>query len=352
MSIACLTLLIALTQKTEVTWTVTNLNPDGATSSSVLGASGKYLVGKADFSRNSGGAILWSVSPTLTWKDLTPPGAAAAVLNACHGENQFGTVIARGQREPHVGLWSGSADSFVDLHPESATLSDAAGMDGKTQVGMAKISGSFHASLWKGSAKSWVDLHPKSGAYVGSIANGVCEEIQVGTSDLRGRDKSTPHAGLWKGTAESWVDLNPRGAKESFGQGAGKNIQAGTAYYGTGGGRATIWRGTAASAVNLHPIAKELGGFSDCYGAWGNYQVGHVYFSEAFGKPTRKHASLWAGSAESWVDLSRFLPSVYRDSEAYAMSSDGKHVYVSGYAYRMATGRWEAVLWTQNIAGQ
>jgi hypothetical protein len=59
-------------------------------------------------------------------------------------------------------LWTGSADSVVDLHPSGFTQSFAYGVSGGQQVGYgggAATGFRDHALLWTGSADSVVDLH-------------------------------------------------------------------------------------------------------------------------------------------------------------------------------------------------
>ena len=62
-------------------------------------------------------------------------------------------------------------------------------------------------------------------------------------------------------------------------------------------------------------------------------------------------ASLWSGTAASWVDLSMFLPAEFSSSQATGISSDGVNVYVTGYGLNWITGRTEALLWTRAIPG-
>ena len=79
----------------------------------------------------------------------------------------------------HASLWTGSATSWVDLHPFLATSSHINATDGLQQVGCATVEGSWRASLWSfGFAESWVDLTP-AGAW-GSYATGVDLGQQVG----------------------------------------------------------------------------------------------------------------------------------------------------------------------------
>jgi hypothetical protein len=61
-------------------------------------------------------------------------------------------------------------------------------------------------------------------------------------------------------------------------------------------------------------------------------------------------ASLWNGTAESWVDLSAFLPAGYSQSYAHDIWSDGAFIYVAGEGRVGNLRRWEALLWTSPVA--
>ena len=60
-------------------------------------------------------------------------------------------------------------------------------------------------------------------------------------------------------------------------------------------------------------------------------------------------ASLWSGTAASWVDLHAFLPAGFSESYARGISSDGVNTYISGYGYNTLTSRNEALLWTRPL---
>ncbi|MFO0491049.1 MAG: MYXO-CTERM sorting domain-containing protein, partial [bacterium] len=62
-----------------------------------------------------------------------------------------------------------------------------------------------------------------------------------------------------------------------------------------------------------------------------------------------ERASLWIGTAGSWVDLHAFLPTGFLLSQATGISSDADYTYVTGYGYNALTNRIEALLWTQPI---
>ena len=210
-------------------------------------------------------------------------------------------------------------------------------VSGASQAGAAATqTGGYHASLWTGTAASWVDLHPAGATYSG--AYGVSTGNQVGYAVMGGSFR----ASLWSGTAAWWVDLNPAGSAMAEAYGIAGPDQVGWALVG-GVGRASLWSGTAASWVDLHPAGME---FSQLYAAFGPYQVGYV----DVGGPSRVVAAgVWAGTAASWVDLHALLPTEFAYSEATCISSDGTNYYVGGYGYNTQTGRREALLWTQPV---
>ena len=51
----------------------------------------------------------------ITWIDLNPQGAESSEIVAMSGGRQVGFAVLDGVK--HAGIWSGSADSFVDLQP-------------------------------------------------------------------------------------------------------------------------------------------------------------------------------------------------------------------------------------------
>ena len=85
--------------------------------------------------------------------------------------------------------------------------------------------------------------------------------------------------------------------------------QVGIAQFGANE-HASLWAGTAGSWVDLNPA-----GATDSYAnaVSGNQQVGYAAFGGT------NHAGLWTGTAGSWVDLN---PSGSSASEAYAISSN------------------------------
>ena len=66
------------------------------------------------------------------------------------------------------GLWTGTAVSFIDLHPPGATDSRLYAMTSTQQAGVATIRGLEHAGIWAGTAASFVDLHSALSAHYSS----------------------------------------------------------------------------------------------------------------------------------------------------------------------------------------
>jgi hypothetical protein len=111
------------------------------------------------------------------------------------------------------------------------------------------------------------------------------------------------------------VNLNPAGTLGSWGYGVGSGQQVGFAMVGptVGHFRASLWSGSAASWVNLHPSGM---GYSIANGAADGQQVGE-YFPAGFPR-----AALWSGTAASWVDLH---PAGANTSRAFGVG-DGQQV--------------------------
>ena len=103
------------------------------------------------------------------------------------------------------------------------------------------------------------------------------------------------------------INLHPAdvgGDSWAFGVSGGQQVGV----VGAGGGsRASLWSGTAASWVDLSPAGFD---HSDALGVGGGQQVGSAAVN------LHAHAGLWSGTAASWVDLS---PSGSPDSVAHGV---------------------------------
>ncbi|MCC6970783.1 MAG: hypothetical protein IT434_11250, partial [Phycisphaerales bacterium] len=107
-----------------------------------------------------------------------------------------------------------------DLNPAGATASEAHAASSSQQAGYAVVGGQWHAGLWSGTADSWVDLNPAGATY--SFATAASGSQQAGYAFFVGDMGGYDHAGLWSGTADSWIDLHallPAGFLDSHAQG-------------------------------------------------------------------------------------------------------------------------------------
>ena len=106
--------------------------------------------------------------------------------SATDGTNQVGMGSGSGTGgNDHALVWSGTANSAVDLHPtllSGFTNSWAVGTGAGQQVGYAYGPGTFnHAMLWTGTAVSAVDLTPTNlTGYTSTIAEATYGSQQVG----------------------------------------------------------------------------------------------------------------------------------------------------------------------------
>ena len=320
---------VAFAAAAQAQWTVTNLHPEGASESRLNSTSGGQQLGWVGVA-GAEHAGLWS-GTAASWVDLHPAGATRSVglFNSADGQQTGWAYIVDKYR---AGLWSGTAGSWVDLSPPGSGESSAYGADGGHQVGWVALD-HYRASLWSGTAASWVDLNPVGSTY--SFALSMNHGQQVGVVVVGGEE----HASLWNSTAASWIDLNPAGSDYSHANVIGDGKQGGFAYI-DGVYHACLWSGTAASWFDLNPAGSVE---SYVYAMSGGQQVGVTLVGGAY------HACLWSGTPASWVDLHAFLPREFTTSYAQGISSDGVLQYVAGYGFNSLTNRNEALLWTRSL---
>ena len=154
----------------------------------------------------------------------------------------------------HALLWTSAG--VVDLNPSGFAGSVGLGTDGRQQVGygartpptgLGAACCSNHALLWSGTAESVVDLHPVSG-YDTTSANAVNGGQQVGWGDASGLSRAL----LWTGSPQSVVTLHPNGARETAAVAVANGWQVGWGTTADGSTHALLWNGTAESVVDLH----------------------------------------------------------------------------------------------------
>ncbi len=87
------------------------------------------------------------------------------------GAATFNDGAANGWR---AGMWTGSAASWMSLHPAQAQESQVYGASGVMQAGYVRIDGLVRAALWSGTPASWVDLHAlAAGGFEQTVARGI-----------------------------------------------------------------------------------------------------------------------------------------------------------------------------------
>ncbi len=251
---------------------------------------------------------------TWTATSLHPTGAGWSMSYAVSDTQQVGwTQYETMQR--FACLWNGTSNNIVNLNPVGATMSEARANYGSQQAGYAQISGYDHASLWSGTADSWIDLNPQTASY--SYVYGMSENQQVGYATFGIYPNYYYRCGMWTGTADSWVDLVPTNI-HSEAEVLQSNIVATDGVQQVGyifmqsdvpespcgcpmlnGTHASLWSGTADSWIDLNPtfVTGQIITESCATGVSNNQQVGSVMINGVW------HSSLWTGSAQSWVDL-------------------------------------------------
>ena len=214
--------------------------------------------------------------------------------------------VALGQTVIGSQLWLPPSGDVVELNPAFFSSSAAVSTDGHQQVGYGYTeTNAQHASLWSGWADSAVDLHPSFAGFDESNASGAGGGRQVGRIFMGEGVSYVEHAVLWSGSAEFAIDLHPAGFKTSVATATNGEQQVGSGLPTGHPSHALLWEGTADSAVDLGPDN------SYALGVGGGQQVGYLT-SGALGE---SHAVLWNGTAESMVDLH---PDWAKTSTAYA----------------------------------
>jgi hypothetical protein len=255
-------------------------------------------------------AALWLGSVgSLT--DLNPLQWAQSVAAGAGGGQQVGSATRsvvctakKGQcpngvrTEFHPFMWSGSAASAVDLNPLALGFGAgrALATDGAQQVGVGfrviginAFNGPF-AVVWSGTADSAVELNPADSST--SQANGVSGGQQVGYGYVPSR------ALLWSGSADTKVELHPAGYESSEANATNGAQQAGSGFVGDASAgvmhrHALVWSGSAESAVDLNQFLPP--GYTDA-AATGIDAAGNVVGWASRGPsdiPANVHAVLW-----------------------------------------------------------
>lgn len=328
--------LLFATASAGAQWSVTNLNPLEGGGTFAYSGIGQTQAGEYTQSGFSG-ACLWNGS-AASWRSIHPAGATWSRASGVDRELIGG--FASFTQRTHAVLWNKAGTEWTDLNPPSQADSRIYGVGFGIQVGSTNATHSSpeQAAMWSGTTSSWTSLHP-DGA-LRSVAAAVSGEYQAGQVTWVWRDG--PRAALWAGTSASVVDLNPEFASESQALAIAGGAQGGYAILDHRY-RAALWRGSAASFVNLHP-SEEMQ-TSRVLGMGEGYEVGFV----SIDNEAQPHASIWSGTADSWIDLHALLDPVYIKSTAYAVWRSGDNLYVAGCAVRSMTYQTDALIWSMPI---
>jgi hypothetical protein len=197
---------------------VTDLNPAGFFTSAASGIYGYKQVGYgtptgAPYSARH--ALIWSGSAASA-VDIHPANFYASLAYAVSGNQIVGTGGKYANTSYHALLWNTDTGGLVDLHAASRGGESAAlATDGHQQVGYRFSQARRYAILWSGTAESAIDLTPAG--YTLAVAEDVYGGLQVGYGATP--TISTYRALLWSGSAASVVDLGqfaPAGYSEFY----------------------------------------------------------------------------------------------------------------------------------------
>jgi hypothetical protein len=188
-----------------------NLFPPGFSSSDsgqVTGTAPGVQVGTM-FSRGGPRAYMWA-GTAASGVDRTPVEALGAVFWATDGTQHVGHVVLNPLERERAAIWSTDGTSWTNIHPAGLFQSLALGCRNGKQVGFARyLFAPFeHARVWSGSAESSIDLHPFLPAqFIASVATGIDENgVICGYASTNGADR---HAVVWvPGTTNSAPTAN------------------------------------------------------------------------------------------------------------------------------------------------
>ena len=323
-------------------YTGKDISPAGSTSSGLSSTSsaGGSFVGSSSVGGNSH-AILYDNNLNQT-TDLNPAGMSSSVAKGTDGIEQVGySRSSIYYYYANCTIWKGGAASAIYLTPSGASGSWCVGTDGGREIGWDYrpfyIYATQHAILWSGSANSYVDLHAGGATY--SRGRAIHGSEQVGEiSSVASTDPDDGYmygqAVLWHDTAASMVFLNPAGYVSSGALTTNGSQEGGWAKLTNNStAHAMMWSGTAASAVDLHPAGyfdSRVSAISATTQAGDGWAGGAAHTTGS-----HRHALAWTGSAASVVDLHVFAPLGYTDSVATGIDSTGN---VVGYAFKTPTG--------------
>ena len=286
-----------------------------------------------------GRPVLWSGTADSAI-DMTPPGYDSAALSGTSATHQVGIVIGPSTGGwNHAALWNSTPESVVDLHGPSPGNSEAVDVSGSQQVGN-RDHGPFgqmvgHAALWHGTPESHVDLHPTNHIVSSAVAtSGARQGGWTITPFSSGRRRAV----VWSGTAASAQLLNSDGLLESEVTDVTDSDAVGVGLFQSSTGffqqRAYLWRDGARIE-----LTDEWSRDTMPTGMNERFQVGYAAVTDP--DPLR-----WEGSTESCLNLRQFMPPEYGSAMAVGID-ENDNILGRADVFNTTTGLWEthAVMW-------
>ncbi|NUQ51320.1 MAG: hypothetical protein HUU19_01330 [Phycisphaerales bacterium] len=327
-------LLIAREGMAQVNFQPISLHSVGQ-NSRAHAAHGSRQVGEIYSSGFSTPATWNSTSQSINIYYLGNFGWDGGRISGVSADHEVGSVLSLSGNPGHAALWSGSAESFRDLHPIQGNYrsSSAGAISGSQVVGTAYTSSlKQHAALWDLETGEFRDLHPSGASYSALIATDGARQGGVASFNRK------VHALIWNGAPNDYVDITPSGAVDCTIRFMTADTQVGRAVV-DGGFGAALWHNTAESFVNMAPpnsVDSEIETTLD------GLHGGSVYFTGL------RRAAIWiSDSPDGFVDMHAFLPHDYTESAIEAIGRVGDTFYVSGWAQR--SDHVEAMLWVGTI---
>lgn len=184
-----------------------NLDVDGYDGTDAYATDGVYQVGTASTIQGTQ-AYVWQGSAESA-RNITPPGATSARAFDIH-EGMIVGSASFGREDGRAMMWDASTGDAIDLRPPGFGISSARGIFGNQQVGFVLDPDNSYqrAGLWRGTGDSFVNLHPYGSIYTRTWAHATNGEIQVGESWISQPAETFFHALAWRGTPESMFDLH------------------------------------------------------------------------------------------------------------------------------------------------
>jgi hypothetical protein len=281
--------------------------------------------------------------------DLHPTGFSASYANRSRNGQQVGFGFTS---DPNIALlWTGTAESVVQLNNSETLSAVASDTDGQTQVGAARtiLGGPLdNAYAWQGTPESGRSIHPPT--LFGSAAFAIRDGAIVETGEDFGEMRTGVY---WPSLNDQGQIVRPDGFDETFlydlvlGYGFGEGYGS-----ATGGPRHAMLFNLSnfSDTISLHPADPSvINTYARSARAFGTTLNDVVFVGSAAVEDipgtgeTDEHAVAWVGPT-TFVNLHRLLPTGFnfRYSVAQAVDESGK---IYGFASDLQ-GLYVGVVWT------